>query len=248
VEPAERSLGALDSRSFERSGADRRLLILPVGAIEAHGPHLPLDADVVQAEATARELARHEGGLVAPTLAYGVCSAAHRFPGTITLSPPTLAALTGEVLAEFARHGTRRALVLSGHGELVHLGALRAGAQAARAAAPELRVLVLCDYDFVYERRGRDAPATDGHAGLLETSRMLHLAPDRVGPSRTAGRRRPTRFAVGPFDEEAWPESVDGDPTGASAELGARLQAHVLERLTETVAADLPAGPEGGAA
>lgn len=234
------ALGALDSRTFESSRAHRPLVVLPVGALEAHGPHLPLAADQVQAEATALAVAERAGGWVAPSLSYGVCTNARRFPGTVSLSLVTLTALSREVLGELARQGIHRVLVLSGHAEPVHLAALRAGADAAMTSYPELRVVVLSDYDFVYELRGKEAPATDGHAGLLETSRILHLAPELVGPQRPIGHRAGSAFSVGPPSDADWPESVNGDTTSASAELGARVQSYVVDRLVETVTRLLP--------
>jgi creatinine amidohydrolase len=220
---------------------DGRLVILPVGALEAHGPHLPLAADQVQAEATAEALAQRTDAWVAPTLPYGVCIGARRFPGTLSLTTETLARLTEEVLTGFARHGVRRVLVLSGHGEGVHMAALRTGADRAISRSTGLKVLVLSDYDFAYERRGTDAPAQDGHGGLIETSRLLHLKPDWVGAERPIGRRGGSPFSAGPPSLEEWPESVHGDTTGSSPELGARLQSYVLDRLVETVEQHLPA-------
>jgi len=64
---------------------------------------------------------------------------------------------------------------------------------------------------------------------------MLALAPHLVGPDRPVGHRRRSAFAVGPPSPEEWPESVDGDTRPANAELGRRIQAHVLKRLDETV-------------
>jgi creatinine amidohydrolase len=215
-------------------------VILPVGALEAHGPHLPLTADQIQAEGTARSLAARTGGWVAPTLTYGVCTAARRFPGTVSLSLATLTAVSRELISEFGRNGVRRLLVLSGHAEANHMAALRTGAEEAVVAHPGLRGVVLSDYDFVYERRGIDAPSTDGHGGLLETSRVLYLAPETVGAERPIGQRGGSSFRPAPPTEAEWPESVVGDTTAASAELGARLQGHVLLRLEETVRALLP--------
>ncbi len=231
----------MDSRSLERALRDDPIVIVPVGALEAHGPHLPLGADQLQAEATADALAERIGGLVTPTLPYGVCDGARRFPGTVSLSMGSLASSLDELLRELGRMGARRVLVLSGHAAARHMAALREGADRAREARPPLEVLILSDYDFVYELRGKESPATDGHGGLLETSRVLAIAPDLVGPERPVvadGRRK---FRAGDPTDAEWPESVVGDTRPASAELGRRLQEHVLLRLEETVRAGLPA-------
>lgn len=230
----------LDSRSFERRLTSNPLVIVPVGALEAHGPHLPLGADQIQAEATSLALAERVGGLVAPTLAYGCAPSARRFPGTVSLTLAELADQAAGVLGEFARMGVRRLLVLSGHAERGHMSALRDAGERTMRAHPECRVVVLSDYDFVYELRGRESPASDGHAGLLETSRVLALAPGTVGPDRPVVEYRHSPFVPGAASVADWPESVIGDTRGANPELGARLQAHVLDRLVETVGSLLP--------
>ncbi len=215
-------------------------MILPVGALEAHGPHLPLGADQIQAEVTALELAERVDGLVAPTVAYGSAPGARRFPGTVSLSIAELETHVEGILSELGRMGVRRVLVLSGHGERGHMAALREAADHAVQRRPGMRAVVLCDYDFVYELRGKEAPATDGHAGLLETSRVLALAPNTVGTERPVVAYRHSPFVPGSPSDADWPESVIGDTREATAGLGGRVQAHVIERLVETVLALLP--------
>ena len=230
----------LDYRSFERRLASNPLVILPVGALEAHGPHLPLGADQIQAEVTAFALADRVEGLVAPTVPYGSTPGARRFPGTVSLTMAQLEGHVTGVLMELARWGVRRFLVLSGHGERGHMAALREAADTTMLAYPRARIVVLCDYEFVYELRGKESPASDGHAGLLETSRMMALAPETVGPARPVVEYHHSPFIPGTPSEQDWPDSVIGDTRTASAELGARVQAHVLDRLTETVRNLLP--------
>jgi creatinine amidohydrolase len=230
----------LDYRSFERRVASNPVLILPVGALEAHGPHLPLGADQLQAERTALALAERVDALIAPTVAYGSAPGARRFPGTVSLTIAQLEGHVAGILSEFARSGARRILVLSGHGERGHMAALREAADTTMQAHAGTRIVVLCDYDFVYELRGKDAPAGDGHAGLLETSRMLAIAAGSVGTSRPVGEYRHSPFVPGGATEGEWPESVIGDTRSASVELGERVQQHVLDRLVETVGTLLP--------
>lgn len=230
----------MDSRSVERALARDPIVIVPVGALEAHGPHLPLGADQLQAEATADALAARIDGLVAPTLPYGVCDGARIFPGTVSVSMEGLARSIDELLAELGRMGARRLLVLSGHAAPRHMAALREGADRARERRPQLELLILSDYDFVYELRGAEAPATDGHGGLLETSRVMAIAPQLVGTERPVIADQRRRFRAGDPTPTEWPESVVGDTRPANPELGRRLQEHVLTRLEETVRTGLP--------
>ena len=236
-----RRIHDLDSRTFEARLREHPLVIVPVGALEAHGPHLPLGADQVQAERTAMALAEKVGALVAPTVAYGSCPGARGFPGTVSLSIAELEGHVRGVLAEFARMGVTRLLVLSGHAERGHMAALREAGDDVHRSYPKTRVIVLSDYDFVYELRGELAPPNDGHGGLLETSRVLHLAPELVGPARPVVAERGSPFVPGAPDPGAWPESLVGDTRSASADLGAQIQKHVLARLVTTVESLLPA-------
>jgi creatinine amidohydrolase len=229
----------LDSRTLEATIASNPLLILPIGALEAHGPHLPLGADQIQAEATSASLAATLPALIAPTIPYGACSGASGFPGTVHVPLPRLAKYTRSTLDSFGRMGFQRVLVLSGHAERGHMAALREAAERAQARRPGFRVGVVADYEFVYELRGTLAPETDGHGGLLETSRVLALAPQTVGPLRPAVVNRTPPHLPGPPSHEQWPESVQGDTRNASAEIGQRIQQHVLARLSETVAHEL---------
>ncbi len=235
-----RQLAEIDSRSFERRLASNPLVIVPVGALEAHGPHLPLGADEIQAEATAAALAERVDAIIAPTLRYGSCPGARRFPGTVSLSLSSLGTFAEEVLSEFARMGVRRILVLSGHAERGHMAALREAADATMRRHPRVRIAVLSDYDFVYELRGKESPASDGHGGLLETSRVLALAPGAVGPERPVVTLLASPFVPGAPSAEEWPESVQGDTRPASDVLGRKIQEHVLLRLEETVRALFP--------
>ncbi|MDE1820822.1 MAG: creatininase family protein [Euryarchaeota archaeon] len=236
-----RRIDQMDSRTLEREAKKGRVLILPVGALEAHGPHLPLASDMIQAEATALALSDRIDALVAPGLPYGICPGTRRFPGTVSHSIETLAETVHELLEEFYRFGFRRVLILSGHGAGNHMAALREGATHSLDHHPnDLKVACLCDYEFVYELRGKEAPQGDGHGGLLETSRVMALAPQLVGSARPKVDYNVPPSLVGPVTEEHWSESVIGDTTEASPELGEKVQAYVLDRLEETVRKALP--------
>jgi creatinine amidohydrolase len=231
----------LDSRTLERRLRENPIVIVPIGALEAHGPHLPLGADQIQAESTAEALAERIGALVAPTLPYGNCAGTRPFPGTVSVSIEVLSRTVRELLEELARTGFRRVLVLSGHAAQGHMAALREGADGAVRTIPALHVAVLSDYDFVYELRGKLSPPTDGHGGLLETSRVMSMRPETVGSERPKVEYRYSRFRVGDPTVEEWPESVIGDTGPATPELGQRIQVHVLDRLEATVRELLPA-------
>lgn len=212
----------VDARWPDVEAAKRGVLLVPLGSLEQHGPHLPLDTDAVIAGELAARLhrVRPEAGL-APTLPFGASGEHAAFPGTLSIGTEAL----GLLLVELVRHASltwRHVLIVNGHGG--NADALRAAATSCAAEGHPLAVASL------------GAPGTDAHAGWAETSIMLHLAPARVAghlaaPGNTAplGELRLRERGV----RAASPNGVLGDPTGASAAVGADLVAGMLARLAE---------------
>lgn len=103
--------------SHEVTALDRRLpVLLPVGLIEAHGPHLALSVDLDTAEYFARRLAEETGAILAPALPYGFADEMSGYPGTIGLRADTAIAVFTDLVSHFCAHGFTRLVVLSGHG------------------------------------------------------------------------------------------------------------------------------------
>jgi mycofactocin system creatininase family protein len=206
----------------------RPLLVVPLGAVEQHGPHLPLATDAVVASRVAEvAVPALDGALLAPALAYGASGEHEGFPGTVSIGTEVLAAM----LVEYGRSAGRwagRLLVVNGHGG--NLDALR-------GAVPLLRT------------EGRDVawfpcgvPGGDAHAGRTETSLMLHVEPGRVratlaqaGETAPIGQLLPRLRAEGVRGVS--PNGVLGDPAGASAGEGATLLATMVARLVAAVPA-----------
>jgi len=198
----------------------RGALLVPLGALEQHGPHLPLDTDTRIALAVARgAAAKRAGSAVAPALAFGASDEHRGFPGTLSTGSEALRSL----LVALARDGCRdwrAVLFVNAHG---------GNADALRGALAQLA------------GEGRPcaaytaAPAGgDLHAGLCETSLMLHLAPRAVCLQRLqAGNTRPWA-QLGPLLRSRGvravsPNGVLGDPAAASAALGRRLLAGLID-------------------
>src|SRR4030043_1382804 len=115
------------------------------------------------------------------------------------------------------------------------MAALRLGAQRAGEKDNDLKVMVLSDYDIAYDLRGKEFPEDDGHAGGIETSRMLRLRPDLVGAARPSGKARPPKYMILPDPERYFPSGVMGDSTGASAVKGKNIDDYVVAQLSKLV-------------
>ncbi|WP_322780715.1 mycofactocin biosynthesis peptidyl-dipeptidase MftE [Frankia sp. Cas4] len=209
------------------------LVAVPLGSTEQHGPHLPLDTDTRIARALADGLAsRLPGVLAAPALAYGASGEHADFPGTLSLGNRVLALAAVEI-ARSADITASGVVFVNGHG---------GNAPALREAVTLLRsegrhVLAWAPRSARATDLGIPAGDTDLHAGRIETSLMLHLAPDLVRLDRAVAGPSPPlaeliRRGVGSLS----PSGVLGDPTGASPGEGALLLRAYVDDLVTAVA------------
>ncbi len=103
--------------SEEIEGLDRRLpVILPIGIVEAHGPHLSVSVDMDTADYFARAITDQTGAILAPSFNYGFADEMREYPGTFGLRPHTLSAAMSDLIENFCFHGFDRIILLSGHG------------------------------------------------------------------------------------------------------------------------------------
>lgn len=208
------SLAGATTREAARGG----LVLVPVGSIEQHGPHLPLDTDttiaVAVAEAVAQEL---PGAWVAPALSYGSSGEHQSFAGTASVGTEALTHVLVE-LTRSLRTWADRVVFVNAHG----------GNLAALQASDELEWVPCATEDV------------DLHAGFTETSLMLHLRPGSVRLDLAeSGNTQPLREILPALMSggiaAVSPNGVLGDPAGASADEGERvlkaMVADVLGRL-----------------
>lgn len=202
------------------------IVLVPVGATEQHGPHLPLSTDTDIAVALAERAARERPGtlVVAPALAYGSSGEHQAFAGTLSIGVEA----TTAVLVELCRSATctfSRVVLVSCHG-----GNAEPVARAVRLLAAEGRRVL------AWSPRWEG----DAHAGLTETSIMLALAPDRVRLADARPGNVEPLEALLPRLHEAGVASVSrsgvlGDPSAATAEHGAALLRAATADLLATV-------------
>jgi mycofactocin system creatininase family protein len=204
-------------------------LLVPLGSLEQHGSHLPLDTDTRIAQALAERVAADNAGhvLVAPPVAYGASGEHEGFPGTISIGSTALR----DLLIELVRSATRtfpRVVLVSGHG-----GNLDGVRNALRALRSESRDVVSW---FAAVPRG------DAHAGRTETSLMLALAPHLVrpapwdaGPTTPLAELMPRLRSVGVAGVSR--TGVLGEPAGATAAEGTQLLDKLAGQLAPLVTA-----------
>jgi creatinine amidohydrolase len=209
-----------------------RTVLIPFGATEEHGPHLPLGTDTFQAEDVCRGLAKQRPVFVAPAIPFGVCRSTGGHPGTVSLTTATIKALATDLVRSFYRQGLRNMVILSGHAGGTHNAALLDAGEELLAELPELRIAVVAEYALVSEA-GKELIVTAGdcHAGEIETSRILATRPELVKGSAPAESSNFPKFILVRDKRRYWPGGVGGDPAKASAEKGRKLEALAVAAL-----------------
>jgi len=242
---------------------EQPVVFLPVGALEQHGPHLPLGTDALLATAVAADVAAMVDGLVAPTLSYGYksqpkCGGGQHFCGTTSVDAATLIGSVRDAVREFARHGVTRLVFVNGHYENqwfliegIDLGLRELG------PAASLQVMRLEYWDFLTEPtlaavfpEGFPGFALE-HAAVIETSLMLHYHPTLVRqdliPDDPPAAFPP--YDVYPTRRHWVPLSgVLSSARGATAGKGQRMAAEVVRRMAQAVREEFGVGDHGARA
>jgi mycofactocin system creatininase family protein len=222
------------------------IALLPVGSVEQHGPHLPLDTDSFDAEYLARSVAEamsEPRPIVLPVIYYGVSYHHMGFSGTISISNETLTRLVYEIGMSVARHGVRKLVIINGHG-----GNVPALQNAAQMINREARIFTCVDTgetSNVDVEKIIETP-NDAHAGEMETSTALAVRPDRVDMKKA--KKSIPRFSSKYLNfsssrsvewytqtEKISKNGILGDPTKATREKGERLWHIMTEHLVRFV-------------
>jgi creatinine amidohydrolase len=232
-------LSTIEAKAASDAGT---VVIFPFGAVEEHGKHLPLCTDSIQAEYIALEVAKKTGSLVVPPIRYGICNAGRNFPGTLSIEFDTLYRITKDILSELSRNGFNRIIVLSGHAGSSHMTAIKLAAQAIIQqnfnckSGKNTRIMVLSDYYFADELKEKlEIDSKDGHAGAIETSRVMAIRPDLVKSKGERNIPNMPRFEVVADPEKYFPSGVMGDPTQASLSKGQIMNDYVIEQVIKLV-------------
>lgn len=225
----------------EKALKEHDTAIIPIGTIEEHGPHLRLGTDYLSAFEVAKIVAEKLDAILLPPMPYGHSKALRDYPGTLTISRETLENFTKEICRSLIRHGTKKIIIINGHG-----GNIQALATAAAEIVEETgaKVMSIVNVPLVYDpemkkfveeairetRRLRDFI----HACEIESSWMLYLRPDLVHMEKAA-----IEYAEFPPNWPWLPRSlheicktgVFGDATKATREKGRKWLRRLLKEL-----------------
>jgi creatinine amidohydrolase len=236
----------------------RKVVLLPVGSTEQHGPHLPLDVDNLIANSVCLEAGRRapEKILVAPQIPYGYNVHGMDYPGTLHVAYDHFIDFCVDICKSFAYHGFKRVVIVNGHGGNTALLEV-----VARKTILETDALVASfmwwnmlqvDPNFIASVRESRFPGGTGHACEIETSMYLQLAGEKVQMDKAkdhiawynaqgaTGFQWGDAFGSGPVNVIEWTstfvdEGVFGQPTLATAEKGRRMLEEATTQLVRFV-------------
>ncbi len=238
--------------------AARKVVVVPVGSTEQHGPHLPLDVDVVCPTGVAHAAARlipHEV-LVMPPIVHGYTAHVMDFPGTINIHWETFIKMVSDVGKSLAYHGFKKIILLNGHGSNVpnlDLGARRVNLETdAECIACNWWMMLSVDKNFMPSWRESKFPGGCAHACELETSVYLYLDEDNVRKDKIEDGEIAFHvthrsdfqwvdlFSAGPGTPVSWTASysdsgVLGQPTLASKNKGERAVREASTQLARMI-------------
>src|SRR5438128_1081653 len=232
------------NREQLKTAAVESLAVLPIGATEQHGPHLPTGTDVFAVEAVSREAAAQASAdvpiIVTPTLPFGSSHHHFAFGATLSLSTETYFRVLCDLIESLIADGFKRIFIVNGHGGNHELAQVAARDMAlrhpVRVAAGSYWNIAWRDLVAVDAHRGRRLP---GHAGDFETSLILSLRPELVSAERPHREGEFETDATGsqaPYRDErhGWWSDINGftdSPDRAVLSNGARFRAAVVAGL-----------------
>lgn len=221
---------------FKNGLKKTKTLIIPFGTIEEHGSHLPLSTDTIQVCDVVKEVLRRVKVFVAPPLHYGVLTSTRDHAGSIGISANSLRMITRDIIKAAYAKGLRNFILISGHAGSIHMSALREVGEDMIDELSDIKIAVISEYDMIRRESEKFVETKDdGHAGEIETSRILYLAPQLVkGRGKEEYPKLPKPFLVR-NKVKYWKDGVWGNPAKATREKGEKLFLFSVERVVEIV-------------
>ena len=229
-------LEKITMNEFKKCLRQTRTIVFPFGTIEEHGSHLPLNTDSLIIQEVLMLVAKKKKFFLAPIVYYGVCTTTRGHPGTISISSETLRRLAADLVIESYKKGLKNFLLISGHGGSLHMSALKESAEKLVEEMKDIRIAIFSPYDVLWKELSEIAETlNDFHAGEIETSIMLYLAPELVkGRSPKEYPKIPKPFVVR-NKMKYWPGGVWGEPQKASADKGKKAIKLMVEKIAEII-------------
>ncbi len=231
-------------RSAEVKKSLNKVLFIPIGSIEQHGPHLPLTVDVIIAKAISMELVSRFDGVIAPEIVYATrsllhCGGGDSFPGTIYIKAQVFIEYLTQIISAFVFQGFKKIVLINGHFEnesyiFEALEICRNNNLLENVSVLALSWWSIVENEFIKENfSGKFFGWHAEHASICETSLMMHLKPDLVLQKRVDNDNIPREgIYIYPLDPcKATNQGVLAFTTQSSEQLGKKLFDHICDKL-----------------
>ncbi len=227
-------LESLTSEEFLQALSKIEKVIIPIGSVEAHGPHLPLATDLYTIYELAKLLVKEVEAFLAPPIYYGLCRSTRGLPGTISIRGETLKHILLDIFSEFYAFGLKKFILLSGHAGGTHNSYLVDACEEFLNHHREAKFFVANICDILKQAlQELKIPPNDSHAGEWETSLIMYLKPELIkGSAREDYPRFPKHWVVA-NKKDYWSSGIWGNPTLATPEKGKILTQRFLSSLKE---------------
>jgi len=226
----------ITSKEFEEIKKETKTVIIPVGSIEAHGPHLPLATDLYTIYEVCKLVANKIKVLIAPPLYYGLCRSTKPLPGTLSIKGEILKTFLLNVLSEFYRQGFKNFFILSGHAGGTHKAYLIDTAETFIETHRETKFFVADIYQLLKPvLEELKIPEKDSHAGEWEASLILYFKPELVKEGAFEDYPNFPKFRVVAEKEKYWSSGIWGNPLKATKEKGKILAEKLAQILIKEI-------------
>lgn len=231
----------------EKINRNETVLLIPVGAIEQHGPHLPLDTDTIIAENLSRKLAETQKKyslVMAPSIRYTYAKPSTVLPGTLSINGDTFIQYFRDIVQDFIRQGFTKIGIINAHMENTDF--ILEGIDQALKGRGDITVAQILWWEFCTDELLKDISggiyqnAKDDHASVIETALVLACAPETVKTDRMARAddQAPSEygFRILPWNRSRWPKTgVFSIASKSTSEMGDRLMKHLLKEINQFI-------------
>ncbi|MFQ6050271.1 MAG: creatininase family protein [Candidatus Hydrothermarchaeota archaeon] len=214
-----------------------KVVLIPIGATEEHGYHLPLGTDTTIVSEIAKKLAEEIDVIVAPTISYGNSLSLMDWSGTVSLEPETIIKMLEDTMMSLIKHGVKKIIFLNGHGG--NTSAIKIAGK--RVNSKTGAKIILINWWELIEERIKEVCEKEGlHAGEAETSLMLALRSDLVRSRDMKEEQRTLKkikkiHILEKFHIEDIPSGTIGDPSLASEKKGKILLETIIKEVKRII-------------